>query len=123
MPGQPTVYGFVQPRAALRRVGPLPPQDTGPWRERAEHSGSEDDVGRVCRAGERSDAGLVVDIQCLHPVRAAVCRAEDATRIALGLEKAAQRPDEDEVGVAGVNQDRRDLLGALETDATPAPSG
>src|SRR6266700_1283652 len=91
--------------------------------EVAEPRCGENDVRRVCRARERSDAGLFVDVQRLDPARSAVGRAEDATRVVLGLEEVPQRADQDEVWVARVNQDGSDLLCALEADVPPRASG
>src|SRR5437762_5437160 len=120
-PRDPAVSGLVETRTRLRRV-------RGGWVagtrwEVAEPRCGENDVRRVCRARERSDAGLFVDVQRLDPGRSAVGRAEHATRVALGLEEVPQRADQDEVWVARVNQDGRNLLCALEADVPPRASG
>jgi len=66
---------------------------------------------------------LIVDVQRLGPGRSPVGGAEDATGVALRLEEAAQRCDEEDIRISRIHEDRRNLLSAVEADATPRASG
>src|SRR5262249_42458733 len=65
------------------------------------------------------DAGLLVDVEDLLPVLAAVGRLENAAVLAVAVQPA-ERADVDDVRVLGVNGDAADLEGLRQTHVLPS---
>src|SRR5690348_5909703 len=75
--------------------------------------------GRVLGIDRQSRAaGVWIDEEHALPALSAVCRAENAALL-LRPSRAAERTDEDDIWISGVNDDPSDATGLAQSDVLP----
>jgi hypothetical protein len=67
-------------------------------------------------------AGAIIEVENFFPGFAAIAGAEDAA-LRVGAVGVAERGDEDDVGVCGVDDDVADVAGIFESDVAPGFAG
>ena len=107
----PPSSGVVQP-AAGTAAGQVP------WFSTHLPHGSEHPIGVAHVERNIDGSGVAVDAEHPLPPSAAICRAEDAAFVVCA-ERVAERRDEDNVGIRGVDQYLADMPRIGQSDVLP----
>ncbi len=95
---------------------------TGNRRRIVPHRGGEHHIGTVERPGDFLRPGRIVDVQGLGPRLPAVGRTEDAAGIGFLVDVPLCR-QQHQVGILGIDEDRRNLFGVVEAQVLPRLPG